>query len=186
MPTTAAHTHASARNPLWEFSVRVYDLDGVKKACLALQNRFGADVNMIMFLMWLADSGIDRGRLAQYMGAALKLSRDWQRSLVEPLRTTRNNLKDYIENTPLTESQVAALSALRERVKGCELDTERMQTLAMYNLVEDSGLGDAPVAHAKAREHASNHLSVYFSATGVTLDPLGKAHVEHILDSVFG
>jgi uncharacterized protein (TIGR02444 family) len=187
MPTSAATPqHASARNPLWEFAVEAYDRNGVKKACLALQNRFGADVNMIMFLLWLADSDVGKDHLAQYMGAALKLSRDWQRSLVEPLRNARNNLKDYIESNPLTDEHAGALKVLRERIKACELDAERMQTLAIYNLVTDNADDSARANRATAREHALNHLNVYFSATGVTLDPLGKSHVEQILDAVFG
>ena len=185
MPTSASARQAAAQNPLWDFSVEVYELDGVKKACLALQNRFGADVNMVLFLLWLAESGVGRDNLAQYMGAALKLSRDWQRNLVEPLRVARNNLKDYVENTALTDGQAEVMTVLRERIKACELDMERMQTLAMYGLVADSAADAAPVEPETAREHATNNLTVYFSATGVALDPLGKSHVERILDAVF-
>jgi uncharacterized protein (TIGR02444 family) len=36
----------------WDFSVRTYGRPGVAEACLALQNRDGADVNMLMFAAW--------------------------------------------------------------------------------------------------------------------------------------
>jgi len=176
---------ASARNPLWDFAVWAYEQEGVKKACLALQNRMGVDVNMVMFLLWLADSGVGHARLAQYMSAALKLSRDWRENFVNPLRGVRNNLKDYSENNPLGAEQKAAFAAVRDRVLACELDMERMQTLATYNLVSDTRTTMERVDVKQGRDHATNNLSVYFAATGVKLDALAQGHVNTILDTIF-
>lgn len=175
----------ATQNPLWEFSNWAYEDEGVKKACLALQNRLGCDVNMIMFLLWLADSGIGQSRLAQYLGAALKISREWQKTLVEPLRAVRNNLKDFSESGQLGADK-AAVTAIRERVKACELDMERLQTAAMYGLVTDTRTEYKRADKKLARNNATNNLTVYFSATGVNLDALGKSHVALILDGVFG
>lgn len=173
-------------NPLWDFAVDVYDREGVTKACLALQNRFGADVNMILFLLWLADSGIGQANLARYMGTALKLSRDWQRNFVEPLRTARNNLKTYVEANLLSDEQAKSVERLRQNVLTSELDMERMQMLALFNIVSDERQDAEDVEPHLARERAANSLNVYFSATGVALDPLGKSHVATILDAAFG
>lgn len=173
-------------NPLWDFAVEVYDRDGVKKACLALQNRVGADVNMILFLLWLAESGIGQSHFAQVMGAALKLSRDWQRNFVEPLRTARNNLKTYAESHQLSNAQANSVEKLRRDVLASELEMERMQMLALYTIVSDAHSNADDIDSDAARERAVNSLNVYFSATGVSLDPLGKTHVAKILDAVFG
>ena len=76
------------------------------------------------------------------------------------------------------------MAALRERIKQCELDMERMQTTALYGLVGTGG-PTTTVATATQREMACNNLNVYFTATGVNLDPLGHTHVKQILDAVF-
>ena len=44
----------------WRFSTRIYRLDRVADSCLALQDRFGVDVNMMLFCCW---SGVTIGRL---------------------------------------------------------------------------------------------------------------------------
>ncbi|MEQ9448645.1 MAG: TIGR02444 family protein [Rhodospirillaceae bacterium] len=184
--TTAGPGSLVKDNPLWDFMTATYKEPGVEKACLALQKRHGADVNMILFCIWLAYRGAGSEHLAHYLGSALKLSRSWQSTMVEPLRTARNNLKDHIENSGMSGADKDTAAALRERIKACELEMEHMETLALYALVpegEDKGIGTSP---AESKDDARNNLTVYFAAMGVQLDPLGEAHVMRILTSVFG
>ena len=173
-------------NPLWDFMTTTYKGPGVEKACLALQNRLGVDVNIVLFCIWLAYRGAGSANLAQYLGSALKLSRSWQSTMVEPLRAARNNLKDHIEATGMSGPAKEAAAALRERIKVCELEMEQMETLALHALAlegEDRRIGQSP---AECKDDARNNLTVYFAATGVTLDPLGETHVMRVLASVFG
>ena len=171
-------------NPLWDFAVWAYAEPGVEKACLALQNRVGADVNMILFCCWLAYRGTSASQLAQYVGAALKVSREWQRNLVEPLRICRENLKTILE-AMIGESRIAA-TALRERIKQCELEMEQLQTLALYGIVIDGGKSEMGRAPLEQKDDALNTLTVYFAAIGARLDPLARTHVMRILTAVFG
>lgn len=173
-------------NPLWDFVTWAYAEPGVDKACLALQNRLGADVNMVLFCAWLAYRGTGTSHLARYLGAALKLSREWQRNLVEPLRSCRENLKGVIETSSFVGNDRVAASALRERIKQCELDMEQLQTLAFYSLVTDGADEGMARSPAEQKDDALNNLTVYFAATGVKLDPLGQTHVMRILTAVFG
>lgn len=173
-------------NPLWDFATWAYAQAGVEKACLALQNRLNIDVNIVLFCMWLAYRGTGSNSLAKYLASALKLSRDWQKNLVEPLRTCRNNLKDLLENSPMAGADRVAATALHERVKQSEIDMEQLQTLALYSLVldgADAGITRSPI---EQKDDALNNLTVYFAATGVKLDPLGQAHVMRILTALFG
>ena len=41
----------------WRFSLELYARDGVPAACLALQDREGADVNLVLLALWLGESG---------------------------------------------------------------------------------------------------------------------------------
>ena len=181
---TAAQTIAKG-NPLWDFVTWAYAEPGVEKACLALQNRQGADVNMVLFCCWLAYRG-GTNNLAKHLGAALKMSREWQGNLVGPLRTCRENLKNVIETSSLVGNDRAAATALRERIKQCELEMEQLQTLSFYALVGDDRAGELARAPAEQKDDALNSLTVYFAATDVKLDPLGQTHVMRILTAIFG
>ena len=42
----------------WAFSLEVYGRPGVAPACLALQDRHGLDVNLLLFCCWAASQGV--------------------------------------------------------------------------------------------------------------------------------
>ena len=173
-------------NSLWDFTTWAYKLPGVEKACLSLQNRLNADVNIVLFCCWLAYRGTGTSNLANYLAGALKLSRDWQRSLIEPLRTARKNVKDMGENGTIPEADRDAVFAVGERIKQCELELEQLQNAGLYALVvdgRDEGLTRPP---AEQKDDARNNLTVYFAATNIKLDPLGESHVMRVLTAVFG
>ena len=76
-----------APNPFWRYSLRVYRQDGVEQACLALQDDYGADVNLLLFCGWVASEGrcLDGRRLRR----AVARVRDWQSRVIVPLRQAR-------------------------------------------------------------------------------------------------
>ena len=172
-------------NPLWDFATWAYKEPGVEKALLALQGKHAIDVNIVLFCLWLAHVGMGSSMLARYLAGALKLSRDWQRTLVEPLRGVRMNMKDFIDSSDMVGPQRIAAAELRERVKACEQDMEHLQILALYGLVLEPAEARER-SPAEKKDDANNNLTVYFSATGVKLDPLAQAQVMRILTAVFG
>jgi len=185
MSDTAMRSETRAGLALWDFAVSLYGQDGVEEACLALQNRLGADVNMMIFCVWLAACGNGSANLAQFLGSALKLSRDWRHALVEPLRSCRQSLKEFAASAQDAHLDNAALLNLRDHVKTCELEAERLQILALANLVEMGVSEIVPSRDCAARQEAHSNLDVYFTATGVKLDPLGQADVQRILNAAF-
>ena len=54
----------------WDFSLEAYARPGVAPACLDLQERHGADVNLLLFACWLSASG--RGALDAALLAAAR------------------------------------------------------------------------------------------------------------------
>ncbi len=46
-----------ARNPFWDFSLAVWGREAVEPACLALQERHGIDVNVLLFCGWAGRRG---------------------------------------------------------------------------------------------------------------------------------
>src|SRR5436190_23673840 len=45
---------AASETPFWRFSLHFYRQAGVAEACIALQDECGVDVNLLLFLLWLA------------------------------------------------------------------------------------------------------------------------------------
>jgi uncharacterized protein (TIGR02444 family) len=123
----------------WDFSLKVYGVDGVKDACLALQ-RAGLDVNMALCTAWRPLEARDP---APALGRAMALSAAWKNAVVAPLRAARDALKPAPGFVPESEA-----GTLRRRVLDAELEAERMQQEALAVLAErcppaDSGGGKA-------------------------------------------
>ncbi len=109
-------------SPFWKFSIKVYSAPGVADECIGLQERFGIDVNVLLFCGWL---GWSRGRRLSgaEITAANALVRSWHESVVRPLRIARRFTKDMPED---------AAKRLRARVKSIELDSERIEQAMLY------------------------------------------------------
>jgi uncharacterized protein (TIGR02444 family) len=106
---------ADSGDAFWEFSLGFYARAGVSAACLALQDRHGRDVNLVLLACWLGLSG--RGRLdAGDWARAEAVAEPWRRSVIEPLRLARRALKREGENA----------AALYAAAKAVELDAERL------------------------------------------------------------
>ncbi len=100
-------------NPFWAFSLAVYARPGVPPACLALQDRRGIDVNLLLFAAW-AGMGCGVALTAERLAAADSAVAGWRREVVQPLRAIRRRAKGEDE-------------ALYRRMKAAELEAERVQ-----------------------------------------------------------
>jgi len=101
---------------LWQFSLDFYARPGVSSALIELQDRFGLDVNLILFALWHGLSG--RGRLdGERLAAAAHAVRGIQVDIITPLRALRRRLRTDPD---------ADIQRLREAIKALELDAERI------------------------------------------------------------
>jgi uncharacterized protein (TIGR02444 family) len=133
-------------SPFWRFSLQFYRQGAVADACIALQEDAGVDVNLLLFLLWLA--GKQRQLAAVEIAALDQRVRDWRDSTVKPLRAIRRDLKTApdLVAAPLAE-------AFRTRIKAAELEAERLQQEAMYEIASAAPLGleaDSGLAAARA------------------------------------
>lgn len=108
----ASRRRASA-NPLWAYSLRLYRRPGVAPACIALQDRSGVDVNVLLFCLWAGANG--RRLTPAAMRLAAGLSRVWTANVVAPLRETRRFLKPLA--LPNFRGAVARVELAAERVE---------------------------------------------------------------------
>ena len=132
-------------SPFWRFSLRFYRQPGVADACIALQEQSGADVNLLLYLLWHARDG--RSFTVTEVEAVERRIAPWRESTVFPLRAVRRAIK-----TPPALVEAPAAEAFRNRIKAVELEAERLQQEAMYAIVAPSG---EPSASPAAAAHAS-------------------------------
>ena len=123
-------------SPFWRFSLQFYARPGVADACLALQDREGVDVNLILLGLWLGGSG---HRLSGVAGRRLaKLARAWQQPIVAPLRRVRQRLKQRAD-LPWAES----VAGWRRRLGELELAMEQVEQLLLEEAVGPIAAGSA-------------------------------------------
>ena len=148
-------------SPFWSFSLGYYRGAGVSEACLELQDNCGVDVNVVLFLLWMASSQ-QRQVGADAVKRLADKVRPWQVDVIGPIRTLRRRLKS---DAPLLDKGSAEL--FRTRIKAVELESERLQQEAMYALA--SGIASEPAPSAAAAARAS--IAAYQQALGRPLTP---------------
>jgi uncharacterized protein (TIGR02444 family) len=146
-------TSALNETPFWRFSLNLYRQAGVSNACIALQDGCGVDVNLLLFLFWLASD--DR----QLSAADVKLLddnvRDWRNLTIIPIRDARRKLKDAA-----TLVEPGRQEAFRNKVKVIELEAESLQQEALYEFSRSGPLGMAAPAAAAARANIAAYQGV--------------------------
>lgn len=116
----------------WDFSLALYRRPGVEAACLALQDRRGLDVNLLLWSLWLAECGValDQAILKRAKTEAV----DWQMEIVGPLRDIMRRLRQRIDHTEpdgITGRWPDRVDALRRDLLALELDGEHLAQLAL-------------------------------------------------------
>ncbi len=165
-------------NPCWDFALVVYRRAGVEEACLALQERHGIDVNVLLFCCWLGQSG--RGALSGgEMARTLAAVKQWHGAVVGGLRAVRGVLKGGLGTAPRELGD-----ALRRQVLACELDAEHVQQIMLCAAVERSEPAARPSIERRAGDAAIN-VARYFAALGVAVTEREISELEVVLGASF-
>ena len=122
-------------SPFWRFSLGFYREPAVADACIRLQDEAGVDVNLLFYLLWHA--ALER-RLtrAEVAGIEQRIA-PWRDQVVAPLRAIRRAIK-----TPPPVIEAGTAEAYRTKIKGIELEAERLQQEALYDLAQASRFGE--------------------------------------------
>lgn len=135
----------------WEFAQTIYGQPGVATALIELQDRFGRDVNLVLFCCWVAASG--RGRLSRVdIDRADASVAGWRSSVVEPLRAVRRAAK----HRPAVDAD-----GFYERIKAVELDAER---ISIRSLATVAPTADAAMPAAERAMALQANLATYLGA----------------------
>ncbi len=164
-------------HPFWDFSLKVYGSDGVPAACIALQERRGIDVNLLLFTAWIGESG--RGVLAvSDLEAALAATTAWNRDIVCALRVVRNRLKDGMPPIPKERSDI-----LRKMILEIEVKSEHVEQIALASAVARPA--DPAIAAERRCDDAVMNVAAYFRRHGFTPDAKDAGQVAIVLDAAF-
>ena len=163
-------------NPFWDFSVKLYGREGVPPACLRLQDRCNADVNILMYCCWVARECAWRFD-DQAIGLVFESVQAWKESVVVPLRTIRRDLKTA--KHPGIDR--AAQERLRKEIKRIELRSERLQQDALFALP----LPAQPEVAGDRHEAAMENVLLYLQKLPREIDVAARRDAEFIVDSIF-
>jgi uncharacterized protein (TIGR02444 family) len=169
-------------SPFWEYSVSLFQDEPVAIACLALQERHVArvdvDVNILLLCVWAAAYG--HGELDdQDFLRAISAVTPWRRDILLPLRgAARQLLGDGIEPVP-----EELTGDLRQKITHAELEAERIEQLLLVQLV-----GPAPLSlesDPSRAENAATNFARYFARIGLAPSTEDAADLAAILERAF-
>ena len=131
--TNSRRPSAPPEDDFWRFSLDVYQRPLVAQACLKLQDRHGADVNLLLYCCWVAHRyayTLDHAELDMLIAAVT----DWQDTVTKPLRGVRRRLKTLQDTVPSATAN--HVHRLRQALQQSELDAEHQtQRLLVAALV---------------------------------------------------
>lgn len=157
-------------NLFWDFSLVVYGRPGMAPACLALQDRHGLDVNLLLLCCWAGERG--RALAPAEIEDLVAVVRPWQEEVVRPLRAVRR----WLKHQAAVPADLAG--ALREQVLARELDGERLEQLILAQALPiGEGKGDAEIAAA--------NLEAYIGVMEIELDESDAADLAALLTAGF-
>lgn len=112
----------------WRFSLALYGRPGVAEALIALQDRTGSDVNLVLYGLWL---GARNGRAmsAEELAAAKAAVAPIAGAVVTPLRRLRRQLRG---------EAAADLQHLRRRIAALEVAAECEAQYRLAAVVADA------------------------------------------------
>jgi uncharacterized protein (TIGR02444 family) len=157
------------KSPFWRFSVKFYAVPGVAQACIDLQDQAKVDVNILFFLLWNATER--RALNATEVAEVERTIGGWRDMAVIPIRNVRRALK---APPPVMASDVA--EGFRTRIKAVELEAERLQQEALYDLAQSGRFGQSVGSPVEAAR-------VSVSAYQGVLGPFPPAPLDTVLSA---
>ncbi len=158
----------------WDFTLKLYGKPGVSPALIGLQDRLGADVNLLLFCCWAATHEVELadGDLA----AADRAVGGWREQVVEPLRGIRNRIKAGIPGGVPTDGAMA----FRKRVLELEIAGEEIAQHAIAGTLPGGKAEGAP--SATARRNLARYLARLAKPAGVE----DRQAVDTVVTACFG
>ncbi|MFN0042707.1 MAG: TIGR02444 family protein [Alphaproteobacteria bacterium] len=166
------------KSEFWDFTLQIYGKDGVSPAVIALQDKRGLDVDILLFCCFLAVTG--RGALGAAEAAKAKALADpWQAQVVNAIRLVRRKLKEGFPGTP-----AGLPETLRKEIFGQELAAERIEQMMLESAVPRAP--DAARASEQRVRDGAASLKSYLDACGIKAGAEDMTHLATLLGAAMG
>ena len=158
---------------LWDFTISVYGREGVSGACIALQDRRGLDVDLLLMCCWLGASG--RGRTdAAELDRAWNAVSAWQAEVVATLRAVRRRIKEGFPGAPEAAAATVGKAVLKQEIEG-----EHVTQIMLEQTIDRPG--NDGVAPARQAADAAANLALYVKGQSISPDDRDRADLATIL-----
>ena len=141
------------------------------QACLSLQDRRNADVNLLLAICWLGSRGYEVGIDA--LTAAASAVSPWNEAMIKPLRVARRRLA-----TDFAEVTKADQDAIKHGILSVELECERVAQQKIAVALEPH---IADLSHASPRELAATGFDRYLAQLAGVPDEQDRTDMAVIL-----
>jgi uncharacterized protein (TIGR02444 family) len=135
----------------WTFSLDFYGKQNVAKACLSLQDRRDADVNLLLLAAYLASKGhvLDDTHLSIADG----MTAGWRAAVLQQLRQVRRRLPKFAEEVPEDDRK-----QVKEKILEAELAAEQVAHRLIFKRLDDAPM---PTEGGGPKERAEKNLKLY-------------------------
>jgi uncharacterized protein (TIGR02444 family) len=135
----------------WTFSLDFYGKQNVAKACLSLQDRRDADVNLLLLSAYLASKGhvLDDTHLSIADG----MTAGWRAAVLQQLRQVRRRLPKFAEEVPEDDRK-----NVKEKILEAELAAEQVAHRLIFKRLDDAPM---PAEGGSAKDRAEKNLKLY-------------------------
>lgn len=161
-------------HPFWHFSLAVQEQEMAKQALLALQNKHGLNINLLLFCCWHAAT--NQGQLhKQEIKLLLNTIENWHESIVLKLRTIHERLKP--------SNQIWANNA-RQEILAVEQMGEHIEQLMLIDMYSKK----TPRNRRSPQQLAANacqNIGAYAAVLYINLDQHDCALAAHLLKACF-
>ncbi len=162
---------------LCDFATQALQTANVESACLNLQNRFAADINILLFCCWCGNRhvALNKDDLRQVVATAAP----WQDVILKPLRNARKMMKQDIFAIP---SEV--LDQTANNMSEVESNAERMELLSIEKALDLRGRETD--GSRTAVEVSAENLALYLRQleTVAAMDEVSE-DLARLLDAVY-
>lgn len=142
-------------NPFWDYSLNLYGRPGIAELCIDLQDRYGANVNLLLFACWVGCRG--RQLDGNSLRAALAEISDWNKRITQPLRTRRLAL----------DPAATGAAQEKQRLLAEELSAEKEEQARLFNWY---GAHRASLEIVAPDQAIGQNLALYLTTLGASGD----------------
>ncbi len=157
----------------WQFSLTLYDEPAVQEICLLFQERWHANVNLILFCCWFAQTGRGSLDLRDFKKMIAYLD-PWHLNITEQIRQFRQSLKKGAGGNWVS---------VRKFALDQELHAEKIEQSILIQLIVRPEKPDTPVL--KKTKDAISNLNAYYKIKQIKLTEEVQMAMIDLLSYVF-